>query len=130
MVIEIADALLGFGARRVVILDTGLSTIAPVAAAIRASRYPALIRHVKLFAGRRFLATADEIKQQPYGSHADEIETSLMLAIAPELVDMERAAPMPFSPEGPARGPLSPDDPSAPNYSPSGSFGDPDSSDG
>jgi creatinine amidohydrolase/Fe(II)-dependent formamide hydrolase-like protein len=33
---------------------------------------------------------------------------------------MARAEPMPFSPTGPARGPLS-----APNYSPSGSFGDP-----
>ena len=32
---------------------------------------------------------------------------------------------MKFSPAGPARGPLSPDDPSAPNYAPSGSFGDP-----
>jgi creatinine amidohydrolase/Fe(II)-dependent formamide hydrolase-like protein len=35
------------------------------------------------------------------------------------------AEPMPFSPAGLARGPLSPDDPSAPNYAPSGSFGDP-----
>jgi creatinine amidohydrolase len=125
VVTEIADALLGFAARRVLILDTGLSTIAPVEAAIRASRDPALIRHVKVFAGPRFLKTADELKEQPYGTHADEIETSLMLAIAPELVDMARAAPCPFSPTGPSRGTLSPDDPSSPNYAPSGSFGDP-----
>jgi len=125
VVTEIADGLLGFGASRVIILDTGLSTIAPVEAAIAASREPSRIRHVKLFAGPRFLETADEIKQQPYGTHADEIETSLMLAIAPGLVDMGRAEPFPFSATGPARGPLSPDDPSAPNYAPSGSFGDP-----
>jgi creatinine amidohydrolase len=125
VVTEIADALLGFAARRVLILDTGLSTIALVEAAIRASRDPALIRHVKVFAGPRFLKTADELKEQPYGTHADEIETSLMLAIAPELVDMARAAPCPFSPTGPSRGTLSPDDPSSPNYAPSGSFGDP-----
>ena len=84
-----------------------------------------MIRHVKVFAGARFEATVGALKQQPYGTHADEIETSLMLAIAPEMVDMARAKPMPFSPTGPARGPLSPDDPSAPNYAPSGSFGDP-----
>jgi creatinine amidohydrolase len=48
-----------------------------------------------------------------------------MLAIAPERVAMSRAAPCPFSPTGPLRGPLSPDDPTSPNYSPSGSFGDP-----
>jgi len=125
VVTEIADALLGFGASRLVILDTGLSTIAPVAAAVGAARDPSRIRHVKLFAGPRFENVAAEIGQQPYGTHADEIETSLMLVIAPELADMARAQPMPFSPTGPGRGPLSPDDPSAPNYAPSGSFGDP-----
>jgi creatinine amidohydrolase len=125
VVTEIADALLGFGAWRVIILDTGLSTIAPVELAINACRNPSRIRHVKVFAGPRFKETARALKQQPYGTHADEIETSLMLAIAPELVDMARAKAMPFSPTGPARGPLSPTDPSAPNYAPSGSFGDP-----
>ena len=60
------------------------------------------------------------------GANMDrEVETSLMLAIAPERVAMSRAAPCPFSPTGPLRGPLSPDDPTSPNYSPSGSFGDP-----
>ena len=48
-----------------------------------------------------------------------------MLKIAPELVDMTRAKPTPFSPSGPSPGALSPDDPTAPNYAPSGSFGDP-----
>jgi len=73
----------------VLILNTGLSTIAPV------------------------------------GSHADEIETSLMMVVAPELVDMAQATPSPFSAKAPAPGALSPDDPTSPNYSPSGSFGDP-----
>jgi creatinine amidohydrolase len=125
VVTEIANALLEFGARRVVILDTGLSTTAPIAAAIARTREPSVVRHVKLFAGPRFETTAAALKQQPYGTHADEVETSLMLAIMPELVDMVRAEPMPFSPAGPARGKLSPDDPSAANYAPSGSFGDP-----
>jgi creatinine amidohydrolase len=124
-VTEIADALLGFGATRVLILDTGISTLAPVAAAIKATSDPARIRHLKVFAGPRFVQTAKALQQQPYGSHADEIETSLMLAIAPNLVDMSRAKASPVSPGGPQRGPLSPSDPNSPNYSPSGSFGDP-----
>jgi creatinine amidohydrolase len=53
------------------------------------------------------------------------MKTSLMLAIAPELVDMARAEASPFSPGGPSPGALSPDDPASPNYAPSGSFGDP-----
>ena len=125
VVTEIANALLGFGARRVLILDTGLSTIAPVGAAIRAARDPSLIRHLKVFAGPHFLETSHQLREQPYGTHADEMETSLMLAIAPELVDMARAAPCPFSATGSSPGALSPDDPSSPTYSPSGSFGDP-----
>ena len=125
VVTEIADALLGFGAQRVLVLDTGLSTLAPVEAAIRAASDPSRLRHLKVFACPRFVTTAKALRQQPYGSHADEIETSLMLAIAPGLVDMKRAEACPFSPDGPSQGPLSPGDPNSPNYSPSGSFGDP-----
>jgi creatinine amidohydrolase len=125
VVTDIADALIGFGAKRVLILDTGLSTIAPVDAAVRASSDPSRIRHLKVFAGPRFEETVRGLKEQPYGTHADEMETSLMLAIAPELVDMVRAKPSPFSAAGPSAGALSPDDPSSPNYAPSGSFGDP-----
>jgi creatinine amidohydrolase len=124
-VTEIANALLGFGATRVLILDTGLSTLAPVEAAIKATSDPARIRHLKVFAGPRFVQTAKALQQQPYGSHADEIETSLMLAIAPGSVDMSRAKASPVSPGGPQRGPLSPSDPNSPNYSHRGSFGDP-----
>ena len=124
-VTEIANSLLGFGAERVLILDTGISTLAPVEAAIKVTSNPSRIRHLKVFAGPRFIETAKALQQQPYGSHADEIETSLMLAIAPGSVDMSRAQASPFSPGGPQRGPLSPSDPNSPNYSPSGSFGDP-----
>ena len=125
LITEIADGLVGFGARRVLILDTGRSTIAPVDDAIRAASDPARIAHLKAFTGPRFSATAHAMMRQPYGSHADEIETSLLLKIAPELIDMARAKPSPFSAKAPPPGPLSPDDASSPNYSPSGSFGDP-----
>src|SRR3990170_1859790 len=101
VVTEIADALLGFGARRVLILDTGLSTLEPVAAAMRAASNPSRLRHLKVFAGPRFANTVRQLQEQRYGSHADEIETSLMLAIAPGLVDMSRAVPCRVSPTGP-----------------------------
>ena len=126
LVTEIADAIIDFGAKSLFIIDTGLSTIAPVGAAIRASRHNSRVRHITVFRGPHFLATARDLMRQPYGSHADEIETSLMLAIAPELVDMTRARASPFpAATGPAPGPLSPDDQRSPNYSPSGSYGDP-----
>jgi creatinine amidohydrolase/Fe(II)-dependent formamide hydrolase-like protein len=125
VVTEIAAALVGFGARRVLILNTGLSTIGPADAAIGAARNPSLIRHLKVFAGPRFRQAAHQLQGQPYGSHADEMETSLMMVVSPELIDMARATPSPVSAKAPAPGALSPDDPTSPNYSPSGSFGDP-----
>lgn len=125
LVTEIADAIIDSGAKSLFIIDTGISTIAPVDAAIHASRHNSRVRHITVFRGPRFLTAAHSLMQQPYGSHADEIETSLMLAIAPELVDMTRARASPFSAAVPAPGPLSRDDQHSANYSPSGSYGDP-----
>jgi creatinine amidohydrolase len=47
-----------------------------------------------------------------------------MLALAPDLVDMSRAEASPDVKREVA-GPLTPSDPSSPNYSRSGSYGDP-----
>lgn len=64
-----------------------------------------------------------DMEQQPYGSHADELETSVMLAIAPELVDMDKAPADLNLYQG--RGPFNRHDPTAPGlYSPSGIWGD------
>ena len=61
---------------------------------------------------------------QAAGTHADEIETSMMLYIAPETVRMERAEPdvHPAAAPGPlTRSP----DPERGIYSPTGAYGDP-----
>ena len=62
--------------------------------------------------------------QQSHGSHADELETSLMLALAPHLVDMKLAEASRFIAQV-IDGALTSLDPTSPNYSRSGSFGDP-----
>jgi creatinine amidohydrolase len=64
------------------------------------------------------------LAQQGHGSHADELETSLMLALAPDLVDMTHAEASPAVIKD-TPGPLTPSDPTSPNYSRSGSYGDP-----
>ena len=125
MVGEIIDSLLGFGAPRVLILDTGLSTNWPIGKAISECANGSQVRHLKVFSGQRFLEGAEALREQTLGSHADELETSLMLAIAPERVDMTRASASPIAAGRPVPGPLTPDDPTSSNYSPSGSLGDP-----
>jgi creatinine amidohydrolase len=105
------------------VLDTGISTLAPVdRALLRLGNSDAL--HLKIHDGPRYRRAAAELAEQSHGSHADELETSIMLVLAPHLVDMARAEASPALPfETP--GPLTPSDPTSPNYSRSGSFGDP-----
>ncbi|MEZ5926336.1 MAG: creatininase family protein [Hyphomicrobiaceae bacterium] len=119
---EIVTSLQGHGARAVLVLDTGVSTGPPIAEVITGR--PGC-HHLKIHAGPRYRETAARIAEQPYGSHADELETSRMLASLPEWVDMARAVASPVHPDGPRPGALTPSDASSPNYSPSGAYGDP-----
>jgi creatinine amidohydrolase len=123
MIEEIAAGIAGFGCRALCVLDTGVSTIAPVDRAISRLDVRDML-HLRLYEGPRYRAAAEELAGQSHGSHADELETSLMLALAPDLVDMSRAEASPaVKYETPGR--LTPSDPSSPNYSRSGSYGDP-----
>jgi creatinine amidohydrolase len=120
---ELAAGILGYGCRALFVLDTGISTLAPVDRALaRLGNSDAL--HLKIHDGPRYRCAAAELAKQSHGSHADELETSIMLALAPHLVETARAeASPPLTHETP--GPLTPSDPVLPNYSRSGSFGDP-----
>jgi creatinine amidohydrolase len=123
MIQEIAEGIVGFGCRAVFVLDTGISTRAPVdrALACLAARN---VLHLRIHEGPSYRRAAVELAEQSHGSHADELETSLMLALAPEVVDMSRAEASPkVKCETPGR--LTPSDVSSPNYSYSGSYGDP-----
>jgi creatinine amidohydrolase len=123
VIAEITTAILGFGCRGLFVLDTGISTRTPIERAL--VRVGAgNVWHLKIHEGPRYRRAAAELAQQGHGSHADELETSLMLALAPQVVNMARAEASPqVGHETP--GPLTPSDPSSPNYSRSGNYGDP-----
>lgn len=123
MVREIVQGLATYGVRPVLVVDTGLSTLQPVAKAIATSGHAHITHHLRVHEGPRYRAAARS-QEQSEGSHADELETARMLALTPDFVAMEKAAPSPPR-KGGADGPLSPIDPNSPNYSPSGSWGDP-----
>jgi creatinine amidohydrolase len=123
LVWEITAGIVGFGCRALFVLDTGISTIAPVDRAIARLNNQNIL-HLKIYHGPRYRRAAERLSAQSHGSHADELETSLILAMAPHLVDMARAEASPVL-QREAAGPLTPSDTASPNYSRSGSFGDP-----
>ena len=123
LVREVAGQILAGGCQRLLVLNTGISTLAPVDRALMRLASDR-VRHLWIHEGPRYPRVARQLAEQSHGSHADELETSLMLALAPHLVDMKRAEASPVLKEE-APGALTPSDPTSPNYSRSGSYGDP-----
>ena len=88
---EIAAEIIGSGCRKLFVLDTGISTLAPGRTRAGASRCRPSACICGFTKARTIAAPPEQIAEQSHGSHADELETSLMLALAPQLVDMSRA---------------------------------------
>lgn len=115
----IKDILTGIAAwkpRAIFVLDTGISTIAPIDAVLSETSLASKVHHLRIYHGSTYGAAARLVSRQQHGSHADELETSRMLVIAPEAVDMTKAQ---ASPPGQIEGPLTR------KNAPSGSYGDP-----
>src|SRR5688572_13066903 len=125
---ELLERLLDQGARRLAILNTGVSTEGPIGLATRGILERRGVR-IGVADYRRLGRAADHLLNQETGGHADERETSIMLAIAPELVRMDLAkrdygkdlTPGVFvTPTT-----MQSTDPHAADYSETGAFGDP-----
>jgi creatinine amidohydrolase len=120
VVVEVCRSIARYGPRRLYVLNTGVSTARPLAAAAEElAREGILMRYTNVLEAGRVAEEA--VKQQAYGTHADEIETSMVLYMEPGAVRMERAVA-----DGGASkpGPLTRDPASGGHYSPSGVFGD------
>lgn len=126
---ETCAGLAAFGCRKIYVLNTGFSTM-KVLASVQQSLS---VEHPQLkFAYTDFKnaleAASQELCRQEGGGHADEVETSIMLALAPEMVAMEKAE---SDYHGNQSGALtrSAERAAEPNsnlvYSPTGAWGDP-----
>jgi creatinine amidohydrolase len=89
MVVDTCSSLAEFGLTRFYVLNTGLSTLRPLAQ-VGDLLGDGLVFDYLDFA-KALKGLPPELLEQRYGSHADEHETSLMLHIAPEVVDMSKA---------------------------------------
>ncbi len=120
LMVDICRGLARFGPRKFYALNTGVSTIRalqPVIEILAADGITFRFTDI-LHAGQ---AEERAVTTQKEGTHADEIETSMMLYIAPKTVDMKKA-----SKDFPSRGvgALQHTNPNGPRYSASGIYGD------
>src|SRR5262249_28539572 len=121
VVVEICRGLARFGPRRVYVLNTGVSTVRalqPAAEALAASGI--LLRFTNL--ATTLGPIEKQLCKQEGGTHADELETSLILFIEPSAVDMAKAV-KDYHPSG--KGGLTRDPKGEGTYSPTGIWGDP-----
>src|SRR5215472_7642113 len=119
MFTDIIHSLAHYGPRRFYILNTGISTLRPLAqAAADVAKDGIVLRYTDLSKDN----PVEKKLRQSAGSHADEIETSMMLYIAPESVRMNKAA-RDLNSNQP--GPLTRDAHGNGTYSPTGAWGDP-----
>jgi creatinine amidohydrolase len=91
----VTDVLTGFvrqGARRLAIVNTGVSTEAPLRIVVRDVYAAHGVRVAVADLATLGRAIRPRLRQK-LGGHADELETSLVLAIEPGAVRMERAEP-------------------------------------
>jgi creatinine amidohydrolase len=86
LLVELLGNLRGHGVNRIILLNTGVSTEKPIDE-VAAGAADLLVLHV-----RGLGATADRLLDVPEGGHADERETSVMLALEPRSVRMDRLA--------------------------------------
>ena len=117
LIVQYCNSLARHGPQRFYVINTGLSTLRPLAAAKDLLGDGLLFEYLRLDEALNNLP-ADLLAQQ-YGSHADEAETSLMLHIAPALVDMAAAVDDGAEGEG-----LLSREPGAGIWSPSGVYGE------
>ncbi len=89
LVVDSCRSLANFGLTRFYVVNTGLSTLRPLAEAREQLGAGICFEYLDL--EQALAALPADLLQQHYGSHADEHETSLMLYIAPEVVDMSLA---------------------------------------
>jgi creatinine amidohydrolase len=87
---EIAQGLSSYGPRRFYVLNTGISTARALQPAARALAAQGIILAYTDLGGRLDRASAS-VRKEEGGTHADEIETSIMLYVDPASVDMRRA---------------------------------------
>lgn len=123
MTVEVVRSLARYGPRRFYVLNTGISTVRPLDAAANVIAAEGILLHYTNLEAR-IEHQRRAVQQQPGGTHADEIETSMMLFIEPKSVEMTKAV-RDYVPAAPGIFRLTRTPTGAGTFSATGAWGDP-----
>jgi creatinine amidohydrolase len=121
LVIDICQGLSKFGPTKFYILNTGVSTVRALQPAADSLKKVGITMHFTDLI-KSMEPVESKIRKQEGGTHADEIETSMILYMKPDAVDMKKAVKdyTPSTGRGLTRDPNNKNS----TYSPSGVWGD------
>lgn len=120
LICDLVRSLAAHGPRRFYVLNTGLSTVRaliPASGALAAESIALRWTDIETVAAD----VEKQLSEQEAGSHADELETSMMMVIAPEQVRLHKAK----RDIGAGQGTFSRTPMAGRRHSPTGAFGDP-----
>jgi creatinine amidohydrolase len=119
LIVDICRSLARFGPKRFYVLNTGVSTVRALTPAVEILAADGILMRFT-----NILTITEDVEKkmsrEEGGTHADEIETSMMLYIDPRSVDMSKAV----KDYHPGNGPLTRNPNGNGVYSASGVFGD------
>jgi creatinine amidohydrolase len=122
VIMDICRSMSGYGIKKFYVLNTGVSTLQPLGEAKQElSKTGIILEYLNILEVDETLPPG--LMEQEGGTHADEGETSMMLYIAPETVDMSKA--MKDFDSRPNRKGLTRDREGKGHHSPTGIWGDP-----
>ena len=118
----IIESMLHASAQHIAILNSGISTITPLAAAIAGYESPSC-NLINCYAGRHYQRAVQNVVENHQGGHADEEETSIILALYPDKVKTDCIEAGMLADKQP--GPFNIESAGQVNYAPNGVYGDP-----
>src|SRR5882762_2746991 len=91
MLVEVVRSLAGYGPRRFYVINEGITTLFALESAAKLLREEGIALSFSDYTRPSYEKAEKLVRTQATGTHADEIETSRMLFMRPEAVDMNKA---------------------------------------
>lgn len=91
LILQIIRGLSKFGPKRFYIINIGVSTTSVIKSAAKILRNEGVLLYYSDYSRSNYIVIEDKIKTKEFGGHADEIETSNILFLRPDLVHMNKA---------------------------------------